>query len=96
MKAKITKEDVFTLEVAGLKFPGMRVKSHWLGLTELRNEKDEMLIVSGMDDAWPSDTFASIFGGIFRTAAETQEAGVMVVMGTPALMAQIQAAGAKE
>lgn len=92
MKAKITKEAVFTIEVAGLKFPGMRANSHWHGLTELRNEKNEMLVVSGMDDAWPLDAFVTLFGGIFRNGPETAEAGVLVVMGTPALMEQIQRA----
>jgi hypothetical protein len=95
MKAKLTREAVFTIEVHGVSIPGMRVKSRWLGLTQLQNEKGEMLIVSGEDNAYAS-MFATLFGDIFRNAEETLEAGVVVVMGTPSLTAQIQKTGEKE
>jgi len=88
MKANLIREAVFTLEVGGLKFPGMRVESRWEGLTKLVNEKKEVLIVSGEVGG---NVFDTLFGGIFRSAKETTEAGVIVVMGSAELLAQIRA-----
>lgn len=93
MKATLTREAVFTLEVGGLKFPGMRVESRWEGLTKLVNERQEVLVVSGESG---ESIFDTIFAGIFRSAQETREAGVLVVMGSPSLLHLIAVARAEQ
>jgi hypothetical protein len=91
MKATLIREAVFTLEVDGVKFPGMRVESRWEGLTKLVNEKKESLIVSG-EESECECIFDTWFGGIFRDAQQTREAGVIIVMGSPSLLHQIATA----
>lgn len=89
MKASMTRELVYTLEVNGAKFPGMRVASRWNGLTELRDEKGQILIVSGEDSGF-AGALATIFNDVFRTPLETQVAGVVIVMGSPDLMTKVR------
>lgn len=87
MKANLIRESVFTLEVNGVKFPGMRVESRWEGLTKLVDAEGLALIVHGEKG---ENAFDTLFSGIFLNAAETKQAGVIVVMGSPVLLAQMR------
>jgi hypothetical protein len=90
MKAVVTKDEVFTLTVGDVKFVGMRIVSRWEGLTKLQNDRGEALIVSGLGDGRSfGAAFDTLFGGILRTGDQTDEAGVLIVMGSPCLLAQI-------
>ena len=90
MKATLIREQVYTLKAGEKLFTGLRVKSHWNGLTDLRNEAGGSLIVSGFEGT--ESTFDSIFLDIFRSAAEVKSSGVEVVMASPSLMAEVMAA----
>jgi hypothetical protein len=91
MKAKLTKEEVFTLEVAGLKFPGLRVESRWEGLTKLVNEKGESLVICGEREGRNFGTaFNDLFGDILGCVPTSTD--MAIVMASPGLLAQILAA----
>lgn len=91
MKAAVTKDEVFTLTVGDVKFADMRAVSRWEGLTKLQNGRGEALVVSGLGDGRSfGAAFDTIFGGIFRTGDQTDEAGVLIVMGSPCLLAQMR------
>lgn len=94
MKAKMIQESVYTLEVGGVRFPGMRVKSRWLGFTQLVDEKEQMLIVRNEDGQ--DSEFATIFDGIFRDPAASKECGVTVMAGSPDLLSRIASAATVE
>lgn len=92
MNAELIPEEAYTLRVAGHQIEGFRVVSRWNGLIELRNAKREVLIVSAPDVRPFAGVFDTIFGDVFRTNAETQAAGTLVVMGSPVLVARLRAA----
>jgi len=92
MQVELTPEETFTLKFGCLEIEGMRVVSRWNGLIELRNAKRESLIVSAPGVRPPADVFATLFGDVFRTAAETKAAGVIVVAGSPDLLMRLRAA----
>lgn len=95
MKAELIPEETFTLKVGTHQVPGMRVVSKWNGLIELRNARDEVLIVS-MPDRYMHPTFGTLFNDVFRTALETKEAGAVIVMGSPDLLMRLRAAAVPE
>lgn len=91
MKATVTREEVLTLTVGDVVFKDMRVESRWEGLTKLVNSRGEALVVSGLGDGRSFGlAFDTIFGDIFRTGRQTDEAGALIVMGSPCLLAQIR------
>lgn len=92
MKAELLPEETYTLKVGNQQIEGMRVVSRWNGLIELRNAKRETLIVSAPEVRSHAANLDSLFDGIFRTAAETKAAGVVVVMASPDLLAHLRAA----
>jgi len=92
MNVQLIPEETYTLQFGDYQIEGMRVVSRWNGLIELRNARREMLIVSAPDVRPTADAFDTIFGGIFRTAAETKAAGAVVVMASPDLLARLRAA----
>lgn len=92
MKAELIPEETFTLQVGCHQIEGMRVISKWNGLIELRNAKNEVLIVSAPERSAFGSTFDTLFGDIFRTAAQTKDAGTVIVMGSPDLVARLRIA----
>ena len=94
MKVELLPEETYTLQVGDHQIEGMQVVSRWNGLIELRNAKREMLVVSAPEIRPFVGNFDTLFGDIFRTAAETRAAGVVVVMGSPDLVARLRAAAA--
>jgi len=94
MRAELIPEDTFTLQVGCLQVQGMRVVSKWNGLMELRNSKNEVLIVSAPERSALGSTFDTLFGDVFRSAADTKAAGSVIVMGSPDLIARLTAANA--
>lgn len=93
MKAELIREESFTLQVGSHQIEGMRVVSKWNGLIELRNAKNEVLIVSA-PELGHAGLFDTLFSDIFRTAAETKGVGTVIVMGSPELVARIRLATA--
>jgi hypothetical protein len=92
MKVCLAPEETYTLQIGDCVIEGFRVLSRWNGLTEMRNASNEILIVSAPDIRPVSSRFDTLFGDIFRTAGETKDAGVVVVMGSPDLIARLRAA----
>jgi len=90
MKAVLIKENVFTVKINGIEIPGMRQVSKWNGMVELRNDKGEKLIVQEQGDAEPNPIDA-IFSRFLRTGDELRTAGILVIMGSPGLMAMLNA-----
>ncbi|MEH6434302.1 hypothetical protein [Massilia sp. DD77] len=93
MKVELIPEETYTLQFGDHQIEGMRVVSRWNGLIELRNAKREVLIVSAPEIRPFVGVFDTLFGDVFRTAAETKATGVVVVMGSPDLVARLRAAG---
>jgi hypothetical protein len=90
MRVQVAKEEVFTLTIGDVQFKDMRIESRWEGLTKLANSRGDALVVSGLGDGQSFGTaFDTLFGDIFRTGKMTDEAGVLIVMGTPCLITQI-------
>lgn len=92
MKAELIPEESFTLQVGCHQIEGMRLVSKWNGLIELRSAKNEVLIASAPAGSAFGDTFDTLFGDIFRTAAQTKDAGTVIVMGSPDLVARLRVA----
>lgn len=97
MRATVTQEVTFNLTVGDTVLKGLRVESRWEGLTKLVNSRGEALVVSGLGEGLGfGRAFDTIFGDIFRTGRQTDEAGVLIVMGSPSLLAEITPARAAE
>jgi hypothetical protein len=65
--------------------------STWNGLTELRDAQGNILIVANQLGEQESH-FDTLFNNIFRTAKETRAEGVIIVMGSPALLMKLRPA----
>lgn len=87
MKASLKQEQVFTLTVGDLAFPGMRVVSRWNGLMELANEKQEKLIMT--DPEAGRTEFNRIFDKVWGSPGPCTN-DVIVLMGSPRLLALIE------
>lgn len=87
MKAELTQEQIYRIKANGVTLTGLRQTSKWNGLVELTDAEGEKLIVSYADGGY-KDMFDTVFAGIFRTAGETRDAGVLIVMGSPGILAK--------